>query len=282
MSHFENARDMLVLTSTYTIHTGLNYGQGVAQFTHKAVPDNTFAFSYQLIENQRLPSPYVTRCRPSPRDHYHSLYCTSDCVNRLTMDKLGLVSFTRAIGINETTMETNRSRILNIYHLTTNSTMNSAFKQISKQCLNRCHQKACHSNTYMTNLFKRGDSRSQSLLEFALKIPSAPIVRIVYQPSFDFGTFVIYVLSCLGIWLGVSMSDINPIKLWFVISGGRRETDHRSDCPQSSRKIRLLLNQNQDFRIILSKMNLSIKILNRNFTHQAAILQHLLNERKIH
>ena len=41
----------------------------------------------------------------------------------------------------------------------------------------------------------------------------SPSVESVYQPMEDFFTFILLFLSCLGVWLGWSMIDLNPSKV---------------------------------------------------------------------
>jgi hypothetical protein len=48
---------------------------------------------------------------------------------------------------------------------------------------------------------------------FKVVIPDAAFVLITFRESMSLLDFVIYMCSCLGLWFGVSVASINPMKL---------------------------------------------------------------------
>lgn len=63
-------------------------------------------------------------------------------------------------------------------------------------------------------------------VEFALHLPAAPSFHITHLPALQFNEYAIYVMSCIGAWLGVSVVQLNPCSLWAKgkrkLRGGRQ------------------------------------------------------------
>ena len=283
LSLFKKSQRLLVLTSVDTIQTGLAYAKYPRRFDFKqsgqmSEPFNLMSFSYQKLENNRLPPPYETQCRNYGAFlHYNSLYCVSYCVNQNVVKELEMVSFTQGLNFNKVnrTEVYSRSNILRISQMTTNRTINAIFKSITNHCNQRCRQPSCHSKTFMTKLSEQGNPESPGYFDVSLRVATSPDIHIVYKPDFEFDYFLIYIMSCFGTWLGLSVSDLNPIELWSKYSNRNRIAGNGGPVPErlnegiqaNSRRLQILANENHEFRLTLMKMS-QIVINNQQYFQQ--------------
>ena len=84
----------------------------------------------------------------------------------------------------------------------------------------------CDHDFYVTRIMSSEKWGDYQQLAFRVIQQNHPSIRTVYQPMEDFYTFALLVLSCFGVWLGLSLADLNPVKLLNRINqrGSNRST----------------------------------------------------------
>ena len=58
------------------------------------------------------------------------------------------------------------------------------------------------------------DSDNHTYMTFRAMSPAAPNSLIVSSPKFPFEDYLLYVSSCFGIWFGLSIHDMEPVRMW--------------------------------------------------------------------
>lgn len=129
------------------------------------------------------------------------------------------------------------------------------YARLTKTCLETCKLRACDYQVWTTlNL----DHFETDTLVMWFLLPIWPISRIEHRPLFGLNDYIIYVMSCLGTWLGLSVIAMNPVKLFDKHSAENTSSSYRSRSRVYSRLWELELKyrrmtQQQD----LMKMNIN-------------------------
>ena len=271
LSLFDNGRHLIIMTSIDTVQNALPHAmvlQRSSGYDDSRNNHNYSLFSYDRIDNTLLPPPFTTNCMNYPPIyHYNSLYCESDCVNKLTYDRLGLASFSQALAAGD--IEYLDSKVLQVHQLAENRTMAAIYNRIGRECAKKCRQPSCRTQIFVTRFIERGEAQFVNTFEVELKMATSPDMKIVNQPAIEFSTFLIYVLSCFGIWLGLSISNFNPIDIISAIMTRhdsmtvetRTNQNLSLKIAQTKRRLRLISSENQEMKLTMSKMNHEIQFL---------------------
>ena len=182
---------------------------------------NLYYGNQRTIQNVRLPSPYESNCIkynetiPGFHDQYH---CTEECVASevwKTFRKVSLLS-----PVIETTQERHNETFSKTNLIEDDDT--KKFWKIQKYCQSsQCHRKECRDIEVITNTearnqrTKKGDSRVYHKRQLVLIHRILPQIsfRITSTASLPFVEFVIYVLSTISTWTGLSIIACNPANL---------------------------------------------------------------------
>lgn len=186
---------------------------------------NFFKVSYSIISRTLLPAPYDTKCYAAGGYNVHE--CIKRCLVNRTTDYMNRLPFTLLFSEKDARMYTGY-RLIDPHIL--NTTENELLVQFSQECFARCPQ-TCTDTDYITSLEFTHKVTALNGISFQLSIPSRPSINIEHKPSLPFNEYVIYVLSCLGTWLGVSVIGLNPFAAKCPCkSGNKRDKDLKIRC----------------------------------------------------
>ena len=60
-------------------------------------------------------------------------------------------------------------------------------------------------------------------INFRLEFQQSPQSTLQHQPILELQEYFIFISSCVGIWFGISMLDINPTKIMALVRGKKRK-----------------------------------------------------------
>jgi hypothetical protein len=161
---------------------------------------NEYFVQTKVTEISLQPPPYDTGCDPD-----FDQASRSECIIK-GMQDLDRVPNTEIV-----------TRPYDLPHVLYNDDDNQTFMQVADKiyetCYNRFQQKRCNYSIAATDLRMRADSRQSRSLRIRVMGPRSPNTHVISEPAFDLSDFLLYVSSCFGIWLGVSVNRFNPITL---------------------------------------------------------------------
>lgn len=177
---------------------------------------NIYSLTYQFIHNWYLPYPYRTKCINYDQE-YHTPFCSTNCtkaqlimrckVNR-TLEYLGKVPFTDIIRESEP-IDMNHTLLHNrqLYH----RNVSKIYNEIEKLCHEKYNRLACTDRVYRTSKIAEEIFDKSNI--FRVYLPMNSNIFIQYEPMLDLLEYFTYMMSCLGIWTGLSVLDLNVFKL---------------------------------------------------------------------
>lgn len=180
-----------------SITRGFNSTDGSAKY-------NGYQISYSMLENHRLPPPYTTDCRDYTQWGYSSgADCIKNCTTIATLAAFDKVPFSTI-----TRYSTNKK------HLNTDDIANSTIKfllsTIEVKCSQRCAQRDCYEFYSLTRTEREPLGKSFSI---TVNIPKEPSFEMKFLEKISLTEYLIYVLSILGTWFGVSVINVNPFRV---------------------------------------------------------------------
>lgn len=197
-------------------------------YVHNSIVSTKISYAtltYSYIDNTRLPPPYDTNCDRYDNYGNQQDYCLSQCLQNATMAAFGLLPFTEIIEESAVSAANYDTKIINNLNWR-NATFSAMLKSFEYDCGTRCYKPNCHERLFMTQLSTT--SIYETSISFRVNLPQTPNYVIVYQPLMLFYEYATYVLSCFGIWFGISLYHLNPVALpapksaHDVHDGGRR------------------------------------------------------------
>ena len=191
---------------------------------HKTLRQSSFSVFGESIKIYRLPPPYDTKCTPG----HHREQCYELCLN----EHLAL--------INRVSWSSFHRKKLDLKIVTGNDLKNdSTFKFMNKvffKCQSLCKTHADCFTQFSRTLIQEFQSSQGSY--FSSMVPSFPHTLIYAVPFITLIEFVIQLGSSFGIWFGLSIISLNPMKML-------QSTDSTS---------RLVNDRNKRLLFILSKL----------------------------
>lgn len=167
--------------------------------------ENSFWSDYMMYRTIYLPHPYETQCRD-----YGQNDCIHNCLRRLSVSEFGEVPYSLM------TEEPYDLIQVNLSDPYKDMTMRRFYMHCSKV---ECRSKSCSFSYILISIiistysfkFHSSTHNSTSFLVSSLSCPDTYVYSV---PALLFNEYVIFVMSCAGSWLGVSMLGLNPIT-WY-------------------------------------------------------------------
>ena len=166
---------------------------------------NQFAFSYQLIQNHRLPTPYTTHCVAD------RMICLHDCFVPRVIDTIGRAPFSTILLEGDNRYNGMHQQFMTRVHWK-NVTMMMAMGKIEQQCDRMCPYLSCHESITVTNGMYKGSEGKQ--LYFMIELPRSPTISVTFIPAMNLIDYLTLVLSCFGTWLGLSAISFDPSRVF--------------------------------------------------------------------
>lgn len=234
------------------------------RLTNETLSDLTYFLSYFKLEKTRLPPPMSTDCLD-----YERVFgvqsrgsCRQSCIHNKSVEILDRIPFT-SIELTPTDMRSVSYRDIADEHIRF-----SLFK-FYNECSELCHRKDCNErSTFNTINYVRSSN-----LRIRVMIPREPWFHITYKTIIAKTEYIIYMLSSVGTWFGLSAINLNPISILAKISERWRERNAKIKRPErslrrhSSRTENLvLIMQNRRFmmRAYDRLLNMEMKYKKRN------------------
>lgn len=223
--------------------------------TTKLAQYSYFKASYGYLFNNLLPPPYPTKCRhyASDTNFVNQPDCRMKCLTKLTLKSFNKVPFAYIIS------EKVNYRHLSLIDILNNST---ELDKDELECRDKCAFNDCIDYLSFTYVSQEENGRDENDFRFQVSIPREPFVSVLYLPKIEFSELLIYVLSCVGTWFGVSIISLDPVKL-IVRCVKKRERSVESvslfDKKGCVTRNNLLMKQLRDELIHLKYENKSIK-----------------------
>lgn len=209
-----------------------------------AVNHYKFRVSYSVISIQRLAYPYKTNCQNYETSDQQT--CQQTCLNDGTQRRFGKISFSTITKLP-----------LDLKHVSPwdvdNETFRHQFNALAISCDATCKKDNCFDTITSTKV-TAFESRICSY--FQVNYPTDSYFRIRFLARITFTEYLVYrvyILSCLGIWFGVSIINLNPFSMF---SRRRRRESHvtcRSRLEATNRRV---ANLEQQWRLLFPYDNL--------------------------
>lgn len=207
-----------------------------------------FELTYSQLNTTRLRPPFDTGCKNYMKEAsvLSAMECRNECLVNKTTVKLGKLPFsvslwnisaiiqhiTRSGDVSDETndylseimmKEGELMSVLKYQHLTNDDLRNESISrqliEVEEECHEICNKPDCEDIITLT----RGsydyirpenvDNPSKQGLEFEISVPKRPVIAIIYKEKISITEFLVYVLSCFGIWFGLSVLSVNPFRL---------------------------------------------------------------------
>lgn len=190
----------------------------------------TYHFSYAIIEHKKLPPPYETNCVKEadwqPNCH---LKCAVESIeeqfNRLTsawpLSESNDHNFNYDLPLLYNTYKMKESQI-------------STYNSLLHNCSGKCKRDPCEVQFSQTSLQAHFESDQ---IEMWFQLPVTPTMKLAHSPFFVMNDYIIYVMSCLGTWLGLSVIAMNPFK--FLESYNSRQNNCNCNSMRSCNRSRV-------------------------------------------
>ncbi|KAI1304141.1 hypothetical protein HDE_01915 [Halotydeus destructor] len=181
------------LTLSPIVSRGLENGAALYSF---------FLLSNYKIHYDRLPPPYDTKCRRYRDEGYHSSTdCENKCKNKRSLSEVNRFWY-GSRGYYPT-----EQRPLSTYDMR-NATLARIMGRINGQCERACAQLDCHVTWVITTVITQ---RQPSGISFSAVAAKQPSFFISHEAQQTFESYVIFAMSCIGSWLGLSVLSFNPV-----------------------------------------------------------------------
>jgi len=185
----------------------------ITRFQNRSSPKaNVFVFTYKFIQTTRLESPYETKC--SYYDGESQPTCFRKCLINKTLQAFDKIPFTEMIKEHgDYSKNLLEKQIISDFDMS-NQTYFEQLRAFEQQCKDEeCRNVDCEQRLYLTGLEAKIVDESEENLTFRVNLPSSPNYYLKYQPMLELEEYAVYVLGCFGIWLGVCVMNLNPVKL---------------------------------------------------------------------
>lgn len=167
--------------------------------TTESAEKSLIIVGYITIARQVLPLPYSTSCFDYTTLKLLSRNdCFDKCLRNLTIERLKKVPFSII------TTERLDIRHLNTNDFRKNRTLARMNDKIEAECGSKCQKPDCLTKKY----FNRIETEKRANFGVHLNIPSEPSFTMKCIAKMYLTEVLVYVLSCLGIWFGLSISRI--------------------------------------------------------------------------
>lgn len=212
-------------------------------------PKTNYYTSYvqKVIVDQLLPYPYETNCHPYQGDD-NEIVCTQECIRSMIMDRFGKIPYSIYIRNSSLT-----EKMISYLDLENNETEHTV-SEIHRNCsIKTCWKKACRYSVVSTITNSRQRSGSSSITVKYI-IPLLTWTRIRGSPALNPVEFVLYVLSMLSTWTGISILSMNPVailaKVKSLLFSSRNRTYQSAD-----RGIERYMSNDSDLLRITCRLN---------------------------
>ena len=169
-----------------------------------------FQSSHYSIKEKLLPPPHETACRSFSSFNFTSnIECIENCIVLKSFKKWGAIS--------NVSLLSNKVADYKFINVSNYTKYKVELDEIRLSCLSSCPNKSCENTQLITvhesdvhvgaeYFFKKNAS-----MLWQRQIPSIPSVTISCSPSSFLTEVILYMMSSISTWTGMSMMSINPL-----------------------------------------------------------------------
>lgn len=182
---------------------------------------NDFMIQNKITDVIMLPPPYDSRCTPD----YDFAGKTKCLIRAMEKRKLDRVPNSEIV-----------LKDFDLHHVLWSDELNQTIKKQIDECYADCEsisrQANCSYSFAETQVSMVEGPDFSGTVRLRIMGPQAPNVQITYHPKFKTSEFLLYVLTCGGIWLEMSVVRMNPLLLLHYLNkrlsrrAGRRGGSH--------------------------------------------------------
>ena len=171
-----------------------------AKVISRTLNESCFSISGESTDINRLPPPYDTKCTPG----HHREKCYEDCLEK----KLKQINRLPWSGFYKEAIDMKMLTGLDLENKTTLEFAEKSFKE----CHSLCKIKA-ECLTQFSRTIVHAFRTIYAFPFFGSMIPSLPHVSLYAVPFLNLIEYIVQLGSCFGIWFGLSIISINPVKM---------------------------------------------------------------------
>lgn len=179
-----------------------------ASASHIHTNDNNFCrISYMRVVTQRLPPPYETRCHFTNNSATFRERCHKKCMIEKISKLYGRFPFSEVYTMEDSMASYSNLTVFdNKLH---NKETVAKLNQIGIDCAAGCPQ-PCLGEVFITKVQYSAYYSALKGMAYRLDVPCWPLIYVEYKPKQLFHEYLIFVMSCLGTWLGLDAINLNP------------------------------------------------------------------------
>lgn len=167
--------------------------------------DFVFSFSYSLAINVLLESPYKSNCRHYGNDPSQKYESKEGCIDLCLTE--GVKKTLKKIPFSAVQLLPEKFPHISIED-NANPKTNEANIAVRQECMKRCNQNNCYDEMFITKFIR---SSFNDNLNFRVYVTNEPVISSTLKPKLQTIEFLVYVLSCFGIWFGASFYSFSAI-----------------------------------------------------------------------
>lgn len=208
--------------------------------------DSMFRIRSYSVSNLRLPSPYVTKCRNYQAEGYNQVRgCINSCLEKKTLQQLNRIHFSP---ISVKPVDVKPIGIADM----ANSTFRSILSVIDTLCEDKCSRQDCNQ-MYSVTMVEASPTEEKLIL--SAEVTRDVSYQLICRPYLKLNDFVLYVSSCFGTWLGLSLMSFNIFALLDRTSSSRMRVNSvlKPDLIETAKTIS---NINGQLQVLMSEVAL--------------------------
>ena len=175
-----------------------------------------YVTNFFTLIKESLPSPFKTNCMNYMlMNRANKVDCQLQCLKKFTLETFNKIPFSII-----------QKEIIPIYIISYQDVKNDTISKLLFEFDEICSKVCKRIDCWQINSFTRVDieagkgyqsNRNQFLSEFSkykirVNTPIEPSYRVVFVPSLQLAEYITYLLSTFGIWFGMTIYGLNPIK----------------------------------------------------------------------
>ncbi|KAI1289692.1 hypothetical protein HDE_08303 [Halotydeus destructor] len=183
------------IAGAHVVSRGLSHGSALF---------NRFVVKHYKISHERLPPPYDSMCRDYFAQGFKSSRdCAGTCMGKRILEQLdrhwyGVHSYYPIDKLPVSTVDAK------------NKTFASLFERIYADCQAMCAQRECKQTFTITMVSDR--RRDNVHIMLAVETTNQPSFYLMNEAELTVEPYLIFVMSCIGSWFGLSVLSFNPVR----------------------------------------------------------------------
>lgn len=193
---------------------------------------NMFESSHYSISSQLLPPPYETHCHDyTAHNLVNRIECINECRISQAMKQWGRIPSDVMVA----------NMTINYSFLTLNYTSSSKLDNMRLSCDASCSMISCddkHFVTFKENEVHINDLPTGTSIAWDINIPLIPSVSIASRPVSYLTELILYIMSSVSTWTGLSIISLNPFIIFKRLTSQRKVSDTRKTADEKGRRSR--------------------------------------------